>query len=93
MAKAMWNGATVAESDDLVEVEGNQYFPMDSLDKQFFKESDTSTHCPWKGDAKYLTIEVDGKVNDDAAWYYPSPKDGAKEIADRVAFWRGVSIE
>lgn len=93
MAKAVWNGVVLAESDDLVEVEGNQYFPMDALDKAYFKESSTTTHCPWKGDASYMTIEVDGKVNDDAAWYYPHPKDAAKEIAGRVAFWRGVAIE
>lgn len=93
MAKAVWNGQVVAESDDIVEVEGNAYFPMDALKKEFFKETDTKTSCPWKGQASYFTIEVEGKVNDDAAWYYPQAKEGAKELENRVAFWRGVSVE
>lgn len=93
MAKAMWNGVVIAESDDLVEVEGNQYFPMDSLNKDYFAGSSTSTHCPWKGDAKYFSIEVEGKTNEDAAWYYPEPKEAARNITNRVAFWRGVKIE
>lgn len=92
MAQATWNGVVIAESDDLVEVEGNQYFPRESLNDTYFSSSSTSTHCPWKGDAQYLTIEVDGKRNEDAAWFYPEPKDAAKQITGRVAFWRGVVI-
>ena len=93
MAKAIWNGVTIAESDDAVEVEGNLYFPMDSLNKEFFQASDVETSCPWKGQAKYFDVVVDGKKADYAAWYYPEPKPEAAEIKDRVAFWRGVSVE
>ena len=74
-------------------VEGNQYFPPDSVDRQYFKESNTHTTCPWKGLASYYNVEVDGKVNKDAAWYYPEPKEAAKNIQDYVAFWRGVDVE
>jgi len=90
--KAVWNGVVLAESDDTKVVEGNQYFPPDSIKKEFFKPSDTHTHCPWKGDASYYTLEVNGAPNADAAWYYPNPKDAAKEIAHYVAFWKGVTV-
>ena len=90
--RATWNGAVLAQSDDTVVVEGNHYFPRTSLDASRFEESDTHTVCPWKGTASYLTVVVDGAENVDAAWYYPEPKDAAKEIAGRVAFWRGVVV-
>jgi uncharacterized protein (DUF427 family) len=93
MPKAIWNGAVLAESDNTVVVESNHYFPPDSIHKQYFKESDTHTTCPWKGLANYYNIEVDGQVNKDAAWYYPDPKEKAKQIEDYVAFWRGVKVE
>jgi uncharacterized protein (DUF427 family) len=93
MPKATWNGATLAESDNCVVVEGNQYFPSDSVNKEYLKASDTHTTCPWKGLASYYSIEVNGKVNKDAAWYYPAPKDAAKQIKDYVAFWRGVQVD
>jgi uncharacterized protein (DUF427 family) len=93
MAKATWNGQVLAESDETVMVEGNHYFPAGSIRKQYFQPSDTHTTCPWKGLASYYDVVVDGKTNKDAAWYYPEPKDAAKEIAGRVAFWRGVSVE
>ena len=92
MAKATWNGVVLAESTDLVEVEGNQYFPADSLNKEYFRKSGTNTVCPWKGTASYYTIEVDGEVNEDAAWYYPDPSERASMVKDRVAFWKGVSV-
>jgi uncharacterized protein (DUF427 family) len=90
--KATWNGVTLAESDNTVVVENNHYFPADSLDKQYFTDSNTHTTCPWKGVASYYSIEVDGKTNPDAAWYYPTPKDAAKNIQGRVAFWKGVKV-
>jgi len=90
--KAIWNGKTIAESDDLVNVEGNYYFPEESINKEYFSKSDTESSCPWKGIANYYSIEVDGKENKDAAWYYATPKDAAKEIKNRVAFWRGVEV-
>ncbi|HEY9671418.1 MAG TPA: DUF427 domain-containing protein [Waterburya sp.] len=93
MPKAIWNGEVLAESDQCVVVEGNQYFPPDSINKQYFKESSTHTTCPWKGVASYYTIEVEGKENQDAAWYYPTTKDAAKNIEGYVAFWRGVKVE
>ncbi|GER88487.1 hypothetical protein KDW_26490 [Dictyobacter vulcani] len=93
MPKASWNGVTLAESDHCVVVEGNQYFPPDAVHKEYFKESATHTTCPWKGLASYYTVEVNGETNKDAAWYYPEPKDAAKQIKDHVAFWRGVKIE
>lgn len=91
--RAIWNGKVIAESDDLVNVEGNYYFPEDSLNKEFFSSSDTNSVCPWKGTASYYTVNVDGKENKDAAWYYPTPKEMAKHITGRVAFWRGVTVE
>lgn len=93
MPKAIWNGAVLAESDNCEVVEGNQYFPADAVKREYFKESGTHTTCPWKGLASYYTVVVDGKENKDAAWYYPSPKDAAKQIKDYVAFWRGVKVE
>jgi len=93
MPKAVWNGVTLAESNNTIVVEGNQYFPPDSVQREYFKESDTHTTCPWKGLASYYTLAVDGRENKDAAWYYPSPKDAAKQIKDYVAFWRGVKVE
>ncbi len=91
--KAVWNGTTIAESDDTVVVEGNHYFPAESVRSELLTDSDTHTFCPWKGTASYKTIEVDGERNKDAAWYYPEPKDAAKEILDRIAFWHGVTVE
>ncbi len=89
----MWNGVVVAESDKCEVVEGNRYFPPETIKHEYFKESGTHTTCPWKGIASYLTLVVDGKENKDAAWYYPTPKDAAKQIKDYVAFWRGVKVE
>ncbi len=90
--KAIWNGHIIAESDDTVVVENNHYFPRESVRTDFVTSSDTHTTCPWKGVASYYTIQVDGKSNVDAAWYYPDPKPAAREIAGRVAFWKGVQI-
>jgi uncharacterized protein (DUF427 family) len=92
MAKATWQGVTIAESDDTVIVEGNHYFPVADVHTELFEPSGTHTFCPWKGEASYYTIVVDGARNADAAWFYPEPKDAAKEITDRVAFWKGVSV-
>ena len=91
--KVTWHGATLAESEDTVVVEGNHYFPPESVRADYLRDSDTHTTCPWKGLASYKSIEVDGELNVDAAWYYPEPKDAAAEIKDRFAFWRGVEIE
>ena len=93
MAKAVFNGAVVAESDDIVEVEGNVYFPMDSLKKEHFSDHDLKTTCPWKGEASYFNVTVDGKTAEHGAWYYPSVKEAAKELEGRVAFWNGVTVE
>ncbi|MEM1184077.1 MAG: DUF427 domain-containing protein [Planctomycetota bacterium] len=94
MAKAVFHGQVVAESDDIVEVESNAYFPIDALDKNFFKENtDVKTHCPWKGDASYFDVVVGDQTADYAAWYYPEPKEAAAELKNRVAFWRGVKVE
>ncbi len=90
--KATWNGATLAESDHCIVVEGNQYFPPDAINDGYFRESGTHTTCPWKGVASYYTIEADGETNTDAAWYYPTPKDAAKNITGYIAFWRGVTV-
>jgi uncharacterized protein (DUF427 family) len=90
--KAIWHGQVIAESDDTVVVEGNHYFPLTSLRKDTIVESSNRTLCPWKGTAHYYSLEVDGEVNTDAAWYYPEPKPEAAEIGGRVAFWRGVEI-
>ena len=91
--RAIWHDAVLAESDDTVVVEGNHYFPPDTINREFFQASDTTTVCPWKGTASYYSIEVNGQTNGNAAWYYPDPKQAAKEITDHVAFWRGVKIE
>ena len=90
--KASWNGVVIAESPDTVVVESNHYFPRDSLNPDLIETSDTTSVCPWKGTAHYYHLVVNGEKNPDAAWYYPSPKDAAKEIDGRVAFWRGVEI-
>jgi uncharacterized protein (DUF427 family) len=90
--KASWKGQILAESDDTVVVESNHYFPISSINQEFFRHSDTTSHCPWKGDASYYSIVVDGQENQDAAWYYPTPMDAAREIEGRVAFWRGVEV-
>lgn len=90
--KAVWNDVVLAESDSTKVVEGNQYFPPDSIKKEYFKPSATHSVCPWKGTASYYTVEVNGKPNVDAAWYYPAPKDAAKEITNYVAFWKGVKV-
>ena len=92
MAKAMWEGAVLAESGATVEVEGNQYFPPDAIHKEYFKPSDAHTVCPWKGTASYYDVEVNGKRNAGAAWFYPEPKDAAKQIKGYVAFWKGVKV-
>ncbi len=88
----MWNDVILAESDETKVVEGNHYFPPGSIKKEYFKPSATHSVCPWKGTASYYTVEVDGKPNADAAWYYPSPKEAAKEITNYVAFWKGVKV-
>lgn len=90
--KAIWNGKVIAESNDTIVVEGNHYFPKDSINQENFKASSTHSTCPWKGEASYYTLEVDGEMNQDAAWYYPEPKEAAKEIKDYVAFWKGVEV-
>ena len=91
--KATWNGAVLAESEETVVVEGNHYFPAESVNREHFRESRTHTTCPWKGVASYYDVLVGDEVNADAAWYYPDPKEAAKEIEGRVAFWRGVRVE
>ncbi len=93
MAKAIWNGTVLAESDNCEIVEGNYYFPPDTIKSEYFKSSDTHTSCFWKGQASYYTVEVDGEQNKDAAWYYPEPKEKASNIKGYVAFWRGVKVE
>jgi uncharacterized protein (DUF427 family) len=93
MARAVWNNAVIAESDSTVIVEGNHYFPMESVKSELLEASSKTTVCSWKGTANYFTLVVDGQTNPDAAWYYTDPKDAAKEIANHVAFWRGVSVE
>lgn len=90
--QAIWNGHVLAQSDDTVVVEGNHYFPADSIDRAAFRDSPTTSVCPWKGTASYYTVTVDGQENTDAAWYYPEPKPEAAEIKDRVAFWKGVTV-
>ena len=92
MVEASWNGRTIAKSEDTVVVEGNHYFPADSVDATLLKLSATTSDCPWKGTANYHSLVVDGKENRDAAWYYPAPKAAAAEIRDRIAFWKGVAV-
>jgi uncharacterized protein (DUF427 family) len=90
--KAIWNNEVIAQSDDTVIVEGNHYFPLSAVNPSFLKRSDTTSFCPWKGMANYYTLIVGGNENTDAAWYYETPKDAAKQIAGRVAFWKGVQV-
>jgi uncharacterized protein (DUF427 family) len=90
--KAIWNGHVVAESDATVVVEGNHYFPPDSVKKEYLEPSSTHTHCGWKGEASYYTLRIDGQTNPDAAWYYPTPLPAAQQIAGHIAFWRGVQV-
>lgn len=90
--KAIWNGQTIAESDDIVTVEGNAYFPADSLDKSLVQPSAHTSVCSWKGTAHYYSLDVDGKRNENAVWYYPEPTEAASNIHDRVAFWKGVTV-
>lgn len=93
MAKAIWHGMVLAESSDATVVEGNYYFPKDSVRAEYLRPSETHTVCPWKGTASYYNIDVGGERNADAAWYYPAPKAGAEQVKDRVAFWKGVRVE
>ena len=92
MTTATWNGTVIAESDDIVVVEGNAYFPREAVRDDLLRPSATHTVCPWKGTASYFSVEVDGRTNTDAAWYYPEPKDAAAQIAGRVAFWKDVTV-
>ena len=93
MARAIWNGAVLAESDKYEVVEGNVYLPPNAINREFFQDSDKQTICGWKGTASYYNIVVNGEVNEDAAWYYPAPKEEARMIEGHVAFWRGVTVE
>jgi uncharacterized protein (DUF427 family) len=93
MAKAIWNGVVLAESDRCEVVEGNHYFPAEAVDRRYLRASDTHTTCAWKGVASYYDVVVNGQTNRDAAWYYPEPKEAAARIKDRVAFWRGVTVK
>ena len=92
MVKAVWNDTVIAETEETEIVEGNHYFPPESLSKEYFLESDTQTACHWKGVARYYTVKVGDRENVDAAWYYPSPKAGASRISGKVAFWKGIKI-
>jgi uncharacterized protein (DUF427 family) len=92
MAKAEWRGAVLAESDRTIVVEGNHYFPPESINSEYFVDSGLKTACPWKGTASYKTLVVDGKKNKNASWYYPEPRDAAAEIKDHIAFWKGVTV-
>ena len=91
--EAIWNDQVIAHSDETVVVEGNHYFPAESIRREYFQASDLHTHCPWKGEASYYDITVDGATNEGAAWYYPEPKEAAANIKNRVAFWKGVLVE
>ena len=93
MKKAVWKGKVLAESDTTIEVEGNPYFPPNSVNTEYLRPSDTSSTCPWKGEAHYYHIEVNGDVNRDAAWYYPQPKEEARHIKGYIAFWKGVEVK
>lgn len=92
MVKAIWNGTVIAASEDTKLVDGNHYFPPEDVDQAFLKESAKNTRCGWKGTASYYSIEVDGKTNEDAAWFYPTPKSAAAELKNHIAFWRGVEV-
>ena len=91
--KAIWNNSVIAESDDTIVVEGNHYFPKDAVKKDLLKASDTHTVCGWKGTASYYSLQANGETNEDAAWYYEDPKEAAKHVKDRIAFWKGVKVE
>ncbi len=93
MPKAIWKDTIIAESDETIMVEGNHYFPLESVKEDHLKESKHQTFCPWKGKASYYDVVVNGDVNENAAWYYPNPSDAAERIEDRVAFWHGVRVE
>ena len=90
--KAIWNGQVIAESNETVVVESNHYFPPESVEQEFLVKSEHSSFCPWKGAASYYSLLIDGKKNDNAVWFYPEPKDAAKEIKGRMAFWKGVEV-
>ncbi len=90
--KAIWNGKIIAESNETIKVENNYYFPENSVNKEFLRNSETHTICPWKGNASYFNIEINGTTNTDAAWYYPDPKPAAKDLKNYVAFWKGIEI-
>jgi uncharacterized protein (DUF427 family) len=92
MATATWNGTVIAQSDSTEMVEGNHYFPLESVTAEYLQPSALTSVCPWKGTASYYTLSVDGQQNKDAAWYYPAPKDAAAQIKDHVAFWKGVTV-
>jgi uncharacterized protein (DUF427 family) len=91
--KAIWNGKVIAKSNDVEEIEGNYYFPIDSIKRKYFIESKTQSSCAWKGKASYFNILVDGEINEDAAWYYPDPNEYAIILKDRIAFWKGVEVK
>jgi len=93
MKKAIWKDMVLAESDKSIEIESNDYFPPESVKREFLKESQTHTTCPWKGEASYYNVEINGQVNKDAAWYYPNPKPEATQIKNHIAFWKGVVIQ
>ncbi len=93
MIRAVWNGAVLAEAPQTVRLEGNDYFPADAVHREFLTDSSTTTVCPWKGTASYYSVTVDGQVNPDAAWYYPTPSARAGQIANHIAFWKGVRID
>ena len=93
MPRAIWKDAVLADAERCEEVEGNLYFPPAAVDRRYLRPSATHSTCPWKGEASYYDVVVDGEVNADAAWYYPSPKEAARQIADHVAFWKGVRVE
>jgi len=90
--KAIWNEKVIAESDKTIMIEGNHYFPIDSVKKEYLKESKTNTHCFWKGEASYYNVKINGDENEDAAWYYPEPMKLAEMIKDHIAFWHGVKV-
>jgi uncharacterized protein (DUF427 family) len=93
MPKALWRGQVLAESDTTIVIEGNHYFPPDSVHREFLEDSPTRTTCPWKGEASYYHVKVEGEVNEDAAWVYRTPKQAAESIKDHLAFWKGVTVE
>jgi len=93
MKKAIWKDVVLAESDKSIVIESNDYFPPESVKREFLKESQTHTTCPWKGEASYYNVEINGQVNKDAAWYYPNPKPEATQIKNHIAFWKGVIVQ